>query len=484
MDEFGVLVERYGVKSRGNSTPLANLKAKSKPSSGFPNDLGYDSGQKSSNNSDPFNGSFVDDLDGVFRSGKVSGQQNYDNSDIFGGQFPSSNSTTAQQSHVDLDTFFKGSTNQNGNNRNNSNLRDDFDFFGSAPKPSDSVDDLFGNLGFKSEGAKKTVVQNVHGSDDLIPGFGSHSNSEKSARTSHSHQSSVHSYKQSSTFADDPFSVFESTPPAQNVSSWPFSDPLEKLAETNPSINGLEDFVSGRGTSTSQGQQHYVSRKESNVKKTHSAGDIFGNTSTDPMFDMLFNNNGGGTNDKWTSHGTQSTGKSKSPLKNFVDDFSSSLFGDLGSSFDEFREVEGESEERRRARLNHHTRTRERMARALAEKNQRDLQTQQEQEEKSRLAEALDEEIKRWAAGKEGNLRALLSSLQYVLWPECGWQAVSLTDLITSTSVKKVYHKATLCVHPDKVQQKRASLREKYIAEKVFDILKEAFIKFNAEELR
>lgn len=63
-------------------------------------------------------------------------------------------------------------------------------------------------------------------------------------------------------------------------------------------------------------------------------------------------------------------------------------------------------------------------------------------------------------------------SVLQVLWPECGWQAVSLTDLITSTSVKKVYHKATLCVHPDKVQQKRASLREKYIAEKVFDILK------------
>lgn len=59
-----------------------------------------------------------------------------------------------------------------------------------------------------------------------------------------------------------------------------------------------------------------------------------------------------------------------------------------------------------------------------------------------------------------------------VLWPECGWQPVSLTDLITSTSVKKVYHKATLCVHPDKVQQKGATVRQKYIAEKVFDLLK------------
>lgn len=70
-----------------------------------------------------------------------------------------------------------------------------------------------------------------------------------------------------------------------------------------------------------------------------------------------------------------------------------------------------------------------------------------------------------------------------VLWPECGWQAVSLTDLITAATVKKAYRKATLCIHPDKVQQKGATLQQKYIAEKVFDLLKEAWNKFNSEEL-
>ncbi|EEE54542.1 hypothetical protein OsJ_01715 [Oryza sativa Japonica Group] len=59
-----------------------------------------------------------------------------------------------------------------------------------------------------------------------------------------------------------------------------------------------------------------------------------------------------------------------------------------------------------------------------------------------------------------------------VLWPECGWRPVSLTDLITAASVKKEYRKATLCIHPDKVQQKGANLQQKYIAEKVFDLLK------------
>lgn len=62
-----------------------------------------------------------------------------------------------------------------------------------------------------------------------------------------------------------------------------------------------------------------------------------------------------------------------------------------------------------------------------------------------------------------------------MLWPECGWQPVSLTDLINGASVKKVYRKATLRIHPDKVQQKGATLQQKYIAEKVFDLLKVIF---------
>nr|XP_043608905.1 auxilin-related protein 2-like [Erigeron canadensis] len=160
----------------------------------------------------------------------------------------------------------------------------------------------------------------------------------------------------------------------------------------------------------------------------------------------------------------------------------SSIFG-VPSSAEEFQNVEAETEERRRARSERQQRTQERTAKALAEKNQRDLQVQKEQEERHRVSATLDVEIKRWAAGKEGNLRAMLSTLQYVLWTECGWQPISLTDLITGASVKKAYRKATLCIHPDKVQQKGANLQQKYVAEKVFDLLKEAWNKFNSEEL-
>ncbi|CAG7904846.1 unnamed protein product [Brassica rapa] len=141
----------------------------------------------------------------------------------------------------------------------------------------------------------------------------------------------------------------------------------------------------------------------------------------------------------------------------------------------------GKSDRRRLARWEHEQIIKDRKEKAIADMNNRDHQIQIEQEERSRISETLDAEIKLWATGKEGNLRALISSLHLVLWPGCGWEAVSLTDLITSAAVKKVYKKANLYVHPDKVHQK--GTQQKYIAEKVFNILQEAWNKFNKEEL-
>ncbi|XP_077220474.1 uncharacterized protein LOC143854398 [Tasmannia lanceolata] len=153
-----------------------------------------------------------------------------------------------------------------------------------------------------------------------------------------------------------------------------------------------------------------------------------------------------------------------------------------GSYFNENSEGnDGESAERYKARLERYQRTAERAAKALTEKNLRDILAQREQTERNRLAETLDAEIRRWSNGKEGNLRALLSTLQYILGPDSGWQPIPLTDLITPVGVKKAYRKATLCVHPDKLQQRGASIQQKYICEKIFDMLKEAWNKFSAE---
>ncbi|KAJ1426478.1 Chaperone J-domain superfamily [Sesbania bispinosa] len=53
------------------------------------------------------------------------------------------------------------------------------------------------------------------------------------------------------------------------------------------------------------------------------------------------------------------------------------------------------------------------MLKAVADMNQRDLQSKMEQEERRRIADNVDHQIKRWVTGKEGNMRALLSTLQH-----------------------------------------------------------------------
>ncbi|WOK92384.1 J domain-containing protein required for chloroplast accumulation response 1 [Canna indica] len=88
--------------------------------------------------------------------------------------------------------------------------------------------------------------------------------------------------------------------------------------------------------------------------------------------------------------------------------------------------------------------------------------------------------IQEWSKGREGNIRSLLSTLQYVLWSNSGWKPVPLVDIIEGTSVKRAYQKALLCLHPDKLQQRGAAEDQKYIAEKVFDILQEAWEQFNS----
>ncbi|KAM0032809.1 putative Chaperone J-domain superfamily [Helianthus debilis subsp. tardiflorus] len=100
-------------------------------------------------------------------------------------------------------------------------------------------------------------------------------------------------------------------------------------------------------------------------------------------------------------------------------------------------------------------------------------------QEESEAIMALDSKIHTWSSGRKGNIRSLLSTLQLVLWAESGWKPVALVDIIEANAVKKAYNRAMLCLHPDKLQQKGADSNKKYIAEKVFDILQEAWDHFN-----
>lgn len=67
------------------------------------------------------------------------------------------------------------------------------------------------------------------------------------------------------------------------------------------------------------------------------------------------------------------------------------------------------------------------------------------------LNDSVTARISGWRDGKEGNLRALLASLDTVLWDGANWTKVGMGDLIMPNKVKIVYMKAIARVHPDKV---------------------------------
>ena len=72
-------------------------------------------------------------------------------------------------------------------------------------------------------------------------------------------------------------------------------------------------------------------------------------------------------------------------------------------------------------------------------------------DEKFALSDQVEAKVTAWKGGKADNLRALLGSLDSVLWPEAGWKKVNMSDLIMPNKVKIVYMKAIAKVHPDKV---------------------------------
>ncbi|KAJ5482621.1 Ubiquitin-associated/translation elongation factor EF1BN-terminaleukaryote [Penicillium sp. IBT 31633x] len=101
-------------------------------------------------------------------------------------------------------------------------------------------------------------------------------------------------------------------------------------------------------------------------------------------------------------------------------------------------------------------------------------------EEKFALSDSVDARIAAWRNGKQDNLRALLGSLDSVLWPEAGWKKVGLSELVLPNKVKIQYMKGISKVHPDKIST-TATTEQRMIAGSVFGTLNEAWDKFRAE---
>jgi tetratricopeptide (TPR) repeat protein len=81
-----------------------------------------------------------------------------------------------------------------------------------------------------------------------------------------------------------------------------------------------------------------------------------------------------------------------------------------------------------------------------------------EQERKKKAEEAermiiekeVDTKIYEWKKGKEGDFKALVCSLDLVLWPEAQIKGVEMKILSDAKKCKIVYCKAILKIHPDK----------------------------------
>ncbi|KAF3770735.1 hypothetical protein M406DRAFT_272002 [Cryphonectria parasitica EP155] len=100
--------------------------------------------------------------------------------------------------------------------------------------------------------------------------------------------------------------------------------------------------------------------------------------------------------------------------------------------------------------------------------------------EKFALSDQVDARIAGWRDGKRENLRALLASLDQVLWDGSGWKKVGLHELVMANRVKIVYMKAIAKTHPDKLPQD-ANTEVRMIAGTVFSTLNESWDKFKAE---
>ena len=79
------------------------------------------------------------------------------------------------------------------------------------------------------------------------------------------------------------------------------------------------------------------------------------------------------------------------------------------------------------------------------------LEAERVDDEKFALSDSVSERLQNWRAGKEGNLRALLASLENVLWDGAAWKKIGMGELILPGKVKVAYMKGIAKVHPDKV---------------------------------
>ncbi|GLB34387.1 putative SWA2 protein [Lyophyllum shimeji] len=115
---------------------------------------------------------------------------------------------------------------------------------------------------------------------------------------------------------------------------------------------------------------------------------------------------------------------------------------------------------------------------ALAELRAATNAAEAEDQERHELKDSVDAKLMAWKGGKETNIRALLGSLDTVLWPELGLQKVGMAELVMPAQVKVKYTRTIAKLHPDKLNAGNTTVEQRMLANGVFGALNEAWNAF------
>lgn len=117
---------------------------------------------------------------------------------------------------------------------------------------------------------------------------------------------------------------------------------------------------------------------------------------------------------------------------------------------------------------------------AVAKVRNEHIRLENEEKERAQLHDKVMGSVDRWRQGKDNDLRALLSTLQNVLWQGVNWTPVSSAELVSPKKCRVVYMKAVARTHPDKIPSS-ASVEVKMIAQAVFITLNKAWETFREQ---
>nr|XP_019048293.1 hypothetical protein I302_02063 [Kwoniella bestiolae CBS 10118]OCF27223.1 hypothetical protein I302_02063 [Kwoniella bestiolae CBS 10118] len=104
-------------------------------------------------------------------------------------------------------------------------------------------------------------------------------------------------------------------------------------------------------------------------------------------------------------------------------------------------------------------------------------QLELEDDQRLALKDSIEAKLNNWKNGKETNLRALIASLDLVLWDEImktGGMKVGMHELISEKQVKIRYMKVIARLHPDKLNSQNTTVEQRMLANGAFGTLNEA----------